>query len=156
MTRKLAEGDAAPTFELPTDGAAAASLASYRGRKLVLFFYPRDDTKACTEEAVAFNERRAAFRAAGTDILGVSADSVRSHGKFRKKHALILPLASDEAANTLRAYGVWVEKSMWGRKFMGVERSTFLIGGEGEILRIWRKVGVPGHVEEVLRAAQSA
>ena len=131
------------------------SLRDFAGRKLVLYFYPKDDTSGCTAEALAFNALKADFRAAGADLLGVSPDSLKSHAKFREKFALEIPLASDEAKETLNAYGVWVEKSMYGRKYMGVERTTFLIGADGRIARVWRKVKVPKHADEVLKAAQA-
>jgi peroxiredoxin Q/BCP len=156
MAEALEAGDPAPSFDLPKDGGGTAALSAYKGRKLVLYFYPRDDTEGCTREAIAFNGHRAAFRAAGTEVLGVSADSVKSHEKFKKKYGLAFPLASDETTQMLQAYGVWTEKSMYGRTFMGVERTTFLIGPDGTILRIWRKVRVDGHVAEALAAAREA
>ncbi|MET0606003.1 MAG: peroxiredoxin [Beijerinckiaceae bacterium] len=152
---ELAPGDMAPPFSLPTAGAGTATLEAHRGRKLALFFYPRDDTETCTAEAVGFQRHSSAIEAAGASLLGVSGDSVRSHEKFRSKYGLDYPLASDESGNTLRAYGVWVEKSMWGKTFFGIERSTFLIGPDGRILRVWRKVKVAGHAEEVLDAARA-
>jgi peroxiredoxin Q/BCP len=155
MSHVLGEGDEAPDFELLDADGKPVQLSSFAGRKLVLYFYPKDDTSGCTKQAIEFNARRAEFAAAGADILGVSPDGVASHVKFRKKYDLALPLASDEGKETLQAYGVWVQKSMYGRKYMGVERTTFLIEG-GRIVRAWRKVSVPGHVEEVLAAAQSA
>ncbi len=156
MTQALSAGDIAPDFTLPTDGGGSASLAALKGRKVVLYFYPKDDTSGCTMEAKAFNDHKAKFAAAGTEIIGVSADSVASHDKFKKKYGLGFTLASDEGKSMLEAYGVWVEKSMYGKKYMGIERSTFLIGGDGRIVRVWNKVKVPGHVEEVLAAAQAA
>lgn len=151
----LAEGDRAPAFELPGAGGAPVSLKALKGKKLVLYFYPKDDTSGCTREAIEFNALREKFAMAGTVVVGMSPDSAKSHDKFRTKYALELPLASDETRETLGAYGVWVEKSMYGRKYMGVERSTFLIDAQGRIARIWRKVKVPGHAEEVLAAAQA-
>ena len=121
----------------------------------MLYFYPKDDTSGCTAQALAFNALKADFGAAGADLLGVSPDSLKSHAKFREKYALDIPLASDEAKETLNAYGVWVEKSMYGRKYMGVERTTFLIGADGRIARVWRKVKVPKHADEVLQATQA-
>ena len=155
MGQALSEGDKAPDFELPGADGKSIRLADFAGRKLVLYFYPKDDTSGCTKQAIDFNALKDEFAKAGADIVGVSPDSVASHLKFRKKHDLALPLASDEAKETLNAYGVWTQKSMYGRKYMGVERSTFLIEG-GKILRVWRKVSVPGHAEEVLQAVRSA
>jgi thioredoxin-dependent peroxiredoxin len=156
MAKQLAEGDVAPDFTLPTDGGGEVSLKSLKGRKVVLYFYPKDDTSGCTLEAKGFNDAKAQFAAAGADIIGVSADSVASHDKFKKKYGLTFTLASDEAKAMLEAYGVWVEKSMYGKKYMGIERSTFLIGADGKVSRAWTKVKVPGHVEEVLAAAKAA
>ena len=148
------DGDKAPDFELPGTGGNPVRLQDFAGRKLVLYFYPKDDTSGCTKQAIDFNALRSEFAKAGTDILGVSPDSEASHTKFRKKYDLALPLASDEAKDTLNAYGVWTQKSMYGRKYMGVERTTFLIK-DARIVRTWRKVSVPGHAEEVLAAARS-
>ncbi len=155
MAKALAAGDAAPDFTLPTDGGGSISLKGLKGRKVVLYFYPKDDTSGCTMEAKAFNDHKAKFAAAGAEIVGVSADSVASHDKFKKKYGLGFTLASDEEKKMLEAYGVWVEKSMYGKKYMGIERSTFLIGADGRIKQIWSKVKVPGHVEEVLAATQA-
>jgi thioredoxin-dependent peroxiredoxin len=148
------DGDTAPDFELSDADGKPVRLKDFAGRKLVLYFYPKDDTSGCTRQAIDFNALRAGFAKAGTDLLGVSPDSIASHVKFRKKHDLALPLASDEAKDTLNAYGVWTQKSMYGRKYMGVERTTFLIR-DGKIARTWRKVSVPGHAKEVLEAAKS-
>lgn len=148
-------GDIAPDFTLPTDQSDALSLADLRGKNVVLFFYPKDNTSGCTKEAIGFTEHLAAFEAANTTVIGMSPDSVKSHSKFREKHDLGVMLVSDEEKTALEAYGVWAEKSMYGKKYMGVERSTFLIDAEGKIAKAWRKVKVPGHVEEVLEAAQS-
>ena len=148
----LAEGMKAPDFGLPRDGGETVTLAQFAGRKLVLFFYPKDDTSGCTAEAVAFTDLLPKFQKAGVAVLGMSPDSVKKHDKFIAKHALKVMLASDEEKTTLEAYGVWVEKSMYGRKYMGVERSTFLIDENGAVEKIWRKVKVPGHAEEVLSA----
>jgi peroxiredoxin Q/BCP len=156
MAKSIAAGDSAPGFTLPTDGGGTVSLTALKGRKVVLYFYPKDDTSGCTMEAKAFNDAKAAFDAAGAEIIGVSADSVASHDKFKKKYGLGFTLASDEEKNMLEDYGVWVEKSMYGKKYMGIERSTFLIGADGVIVRVWSKVKVPGHVDEVLAAAQGA
>ncbi len=155
MSQTLATGTQAPAFNLPANGGVMASLESFKGQKLVLYFYPKDDTSGCTAEALAFNALKSSFAAIDTHILGVSADSVASHEKFKKKYDLGFALASDEAKSMLEAYGVWVEKSMYGRKYMGIERSTFLIDREGKIVRIWSKVKVPGHAEEVLAAASA-
>ncbi len=149
-------GDAAPDFALPKNGGGSISLKDLRGKKVVLYFYPKDDTSGCTVEAKDFNERLAAFTAAGAVVIGLSPDSVASHDKFCKKYGLSFDLASDESKETLEAYGVWAEKSMYGRKYMGVERTTFLIGGDGKVLKVWPKVKVPGHAEEVLAAARAA
>jgi thioredoxin-dependent peroxiredoxin len=156
MSKMLSEGDMAPDFTLPTDGGGSVSLKALKGRKVVLYFYPKDDTSGCTLEAKGFNDARAAFAAAGADIIGVSADSVASHDKFKKKYDLGFTLASDEGKTMLEAYGVWVEKSMYGKKYMGIERSTFLIGVDGKVSKAWTKVKVPGHVDEVLAAAKAA
>jgi peroxiredoxin Q/BCP len=150
----LLEGDPAPVFELPAAGGAPLSLSALQGNKVALYFYPKDDTSGCTKEAIEFNALRDKFAKAGTVVVGMSPDSAKSHDKFREKYELSLPLASDETKATLAAYGVWVEKSMYGRKYMGVERSTFLIDAKGKIAKIWRKIKVPGHAEEVLKAAE--
>jgi thioredoxin-dependent peroxiredoxin len=150
----LKAGDKAPDFRLLVDGGADITNASFKGRKLVLYAYPKDDTTGCTREAIDFNGLRAAFRAADTEIVGVSADSVASHAKFRKKHDLAFPLASDPDKTMLETYGIWVEKSMYGKKYMGIERTTFLIGKDGMIAAVWNKVKVPGHAEEVLAVSQ--
>jgi peroxiredoxin Q/BCP len=148
-------GDAAPDFKLPRDGEGVLSLGDFKGRKLVLYFYPKDDTSGCTAEAIDFNRLAGEFAAAGAAVVGASPDPVKKHDKFRQKYELTFPLLADEAKQTLEAYGVWVEKSMYGRKYMGVERSTFLIDGGGKIARVWRKVKVPGHADEVLAAAKA-
>jgi len=150
----LSEGDKAPAFNLPADGGGKVSLAGFKGRKLVLYFYPKADTDGCTREAMDFSALATAFAKAGTDIVGVSADPIARQDAFKRKYKLKIPLGSDETLKTLRAYGVWVEKSMYGRKFMGVARTTFLIGPTGRIARIWPKVRIPGHAEEVLEAAK--
>ncbi len=155
MAHKLAEGDAAPDFLLPDHGGQTIALGSFAGKAVVLYFYPKDDTSGCTAEAIAFNAKAKDFGKAGAAILGMSPDSVKSHNKFRTKHDLHIPLASDEEKATLEAYGVWVEKSMYGRKYMGVERTTVLIDKAGKIARIWPKVKVPGHVDEVLAAVKA-
>jgi peroxiredoxin Q/BCP len=152
----LTSGDMAPAFDLPTDGGGSVSLSDFKGKTLILYFYPKDDTEACTKEALAFHGLGAKFRAAGAVVLGVSPDNPKRHDRFKAKHGLSLRLASDEAQAAANAYGVWVEKSMYGRSFMGVERATFLIAGDGRIRRVWRKVKVEGHAEEVLEAARAA
>jgi peroxiredoxin Q/BCP len=155
MTEQLGVGDKAPEFTLPGDGGSEISLSSLKGSKVVLYFYPKDDTSGCTKEAIAFNGLRKSFDKAGAVIIGVSPDSPKSHDKFKDKYDLDFALASDETKTMLSDYGVWVEKSMYGRKYMGVERSTFLIDGKGKIAALWTKVKVDGHAEEVLKAAQS-
>jgi peroxiredoxin Q/BCP len=149
------EGSAAPPFTLPGDGGRQVSLNDFRGRKLVLYFYPKADTSGCTKEAQDFSALRTEFDKAGAAVVGVSADPSSAHDKFKAKYGLDLALASDEARKTLEDYGVWTEKSMYGRSYMGIERTTFLIDGEGRIARVWRKVKVPGHAEEVLAAAKA-
>ena len=155
MARELAVGDKAPPFTLVRDGGERVSLKDFKGRNLVLYFYPKADTPGCTTESIAFSKLRAAFAKAGTDILGVSADSVAKQDKFKAKHKLTIALGSDESKEMLQAYGAWGEKSMYGRKFMGVIRKTFLIDGAGRIARIWPKVRVEGHAQEVLEAASA-
>ncbi len=150
----LAAGDMAPAFTLPATDDRTLTLESLRGRKVVLYFYPKDDTSGCTLEAKDFQAFKREFEAAGTEVIGVSPDAVKSHDKFRAKYDLDFALASDEGKAMLGAYGVWVEKSMYGRKYMGVERTTMLIDRDGRIARVWERVKVPGHVEEVLAAAK--
>jgi peroxiredoxin Q/BCP len=149
----LAVGAKAPAFSLPRDGGGNVSLGDFAGRKLVLYFYPRADTPGCTREAIDFSRLKSDFARTGTDVLGVSADPVAAQDAFKKKHTLSIALASDEKRKMLTAYGAWQEKSLYGRKFMGVVRSTFLIGPDGRIARAWPKVSVDGHAEEVLAAA---
>ncbi|WP_082512436.1 thioredoxin-dependent thiol peroxidase [Afipia sp. Root123D2] len=151
----LAEGDPAPAFLLPRDGGESVSLADYAGRKLVIFFYPRADTPGCTLEAMDFSRLADAFAASQTAVLGISADPVKAQNKFRDKHSLAVPLASDEEHQTLERFGVWGEKSMYGKIFMGIVRTTVLIDSDGTIARIWRNVRVPGHAGEVLAAARA-
>ncbi len=148
-------GDPAPAFDLPTDGGGQASLAALAGRKVVLYFYPKDDTPGCTTEAIAFTGLAADFAAADTTVIGVSKDTVAEHAKFRKKHDLGVELAADPDGTVVEAYGAWVEKSMYGKKYMGIDRATFLIDRAGTVARVWRKVKVPGHAEAVLTAAQA-
>ncbi|MCU0906426.1 MAG: peroxiredoxin [Rhodobacteraceae bacterium] len=148
-------GDAAPDFTLPRDGGGEVTLSALRPKAVVLYFYPKDDTSGCTVEAKDFTAAAADFAAAGAVVVGISKDSVKSHDKFRDKHGLDLILASDEASDVCERYGVWAEKSMYGKKYMGIERSTFLIDGTGKVARAWHKVKVPGHVDEVLAAAKA-
>ncbi len=145
----------APQFTLPRDGGGEVSLSDYKGQIVVLYFYPRDDTSGCTKEAVGFTEKRAEFEAAGAVILGVSKDSVAKHDKFRDKHDLGIALLSDENGTVCEDYGVWTEKQMYGKTYMGIERATFVIDTKGDIAHVWRKVKVPGHVDEVLDAVKS-
>jgi thioredoxin-dependent peroxiredoxin len=151
----LAEGAKAPAFKLPRDGGESVSLADFAGRILVLYFYPRADTSGCTKEAIDFTRHKAAFSRAGADILGVSADPVPAQDAFKTKHKLSIALASDETHQMLEAYGVWQEKSMYGRKFFGVVRSTFLIGPDQRIAKVWPRVSVDGHAEAVLAAVKA-
>ena len=155
MVTNLDIGDFAPNFDLPTD-AGGVRLNDLRGQFVVLFFYPKDDTSGCTAEALDFNRLAPRFAAAGAALVGVSPDSVTRHANFKRKHALTLTLAADEAHTTLEAYGVWREKSMYGRKYFGVERTTAIVDPSGRIACLWRKVKVPGHAEEVLAALEAA
>ncbi len=151
----LTVGTMAPAFSLPATDGREISLDGLKGSKVVLYFYPKDDTSGCTLEAQNFQALKADFEAADTEIVGVSPDSLKSHDKFRAKYDLAFPLASDESKEVLESYGVWVEKSMYGRKYMGVERTTVLIDRNGIIAQVWSKVKVPGHAEEVLKAAKA-
>jgi peroxiredoxin Q/BCP len=155
MGTELAVGDKAPAFTLPRDGGDTVSLADLKGRKLVLYFYPRADTPGCTREAIDFTRLRPQFAEAGTEILGVSADPVKAQDAFKKKHDLTIGLLSDETHKMLEAYGAWGEKSMYGKRFMGIVRMTVLIGPDGKIAQIWPKVRVDGHADEVLAAAKA-
>lgn len=156
MTKSaLAEGQKAPAFRLPRDGGDVVTLADYAGRKLVLFFYPRADTPGCTREAIDFTRLADAFAAAGTAVLGISADPLRAQEKFRDKHKLTIPLISDETHEMLEAYGAWGEKSMYGKSFLGILRTTLLIGTDGKVAKVWRNVRVDGHADQVLEAARS-
>jgi peroxiredoxin Q/BCP len=155
MGTELAIGDKAPAFSLPRDGGGNVSLADFKGRKLVLYFYPRADTPGCTREAIDFTRLRPQFAKAGTEILGVSADPVKAQDAFKKKHDLTIGLLSDETHKMLEAYGAWGKKSMYGKSFMGIQRMTVLIGPNGKIAKIWPKVKVDGHAEEVLAAAKA-
>ncbi|WP_282151476.1 peroxiredoxin [Ruegeria atlantica] len=147
--------DIAPDFTLPRDGGGEVTLSDLRGGAVVLFFYPRDDTPGCTKESIGFSEQLQAFADAGAQVFGISRDSVAKHDKFVAKHSLTTPLLSDEESSVCEDYGVWVEKNMYGKKSMGIQRATFLIDGEGKIARVWRKVKVPGHVDEVLEAVRA-
>ncbi len=155
MAAELEPGDPAPAFSLPRDGGGKVSLADFRGHKLVLFFYPRAATSGCTREAVAFSDLAKAFGRVGTEILGVSADPVKRQEAFKDKHRLTIPLASDETHRMLASYGVWVEKVLYGRKYPGIARTTFLIDARGRIAKLWRNVKVDGHAGEVLAAAKA-
>ncbi len=154
MGTPLGVGDKAPNFKLPADDGSTVSLADFKGRKFVLYFYPRADTPGCTREAIDFTELRAAFTKAGTAVLGVSADPVKAQEAFKKKHKLNIGLLSDETHAMLEAYGVWGKKSMYGKTFMGINRITYLIGPDGRIAQAWPKVKVDGHAAEVLAAAK--
>jgi peroxiredoxin Q/BCP len=147
-------GDTAPDFTLPTDGGGEFSLSAQKGKPVVVYFYPKDDTSGCTKQAIAFTEQLGEFEKAGATIIGISPDNVAKHDKFKAKHELAVTLGADEEKKVLEAYGVWVEKSMYGRKYMGVERSTFLVDGDGKIAQMWRKVKVPGHADRVLAAVK--
>jgi peroxiredoxin Q/BCP len=151
----LEVGDKAPDFTLPTDGDGKIKLSDLKGHKVVLYFYPKDDTSGCTAEAIAFSQLKPRFEAAGAVVVGVSPDSAASHEKFKKKHDLAVALAADPERAAIEAYRVWKEKNMYGRKYFGVERSTFLIDRDGRVAKVWRKVKVPGHAEEVLAAAKA-
>jgi peroxiredoxin Q/BCP len=153
--RMISEGQIAPDFTLPRDGGGTVTLSALRPGKVVLYFYPKDDTPGCTLEAQDFNARQADFTAAGTTVIGISKDSVKSHDKFCKKYGLGIVLASDETGSTSEDYGVWLEKRMYGRTYMGIERTTVLIDGTGKVARVWNKVNVKGHADEVLEAAQA-
>ncbi len=154
MTHLLEVGKNAPDFTLASDGGGSVALAKLKGRKIVLYFYPKDDTSGCTMEAKDFSLLQPEFSKANTEIVGISPDNAQSHDKFKKKYGLCFPLAADVDKTVLEAYGVWVEKSMYGRKYMGVERTTVLIDATGKIARIWNKVKVPGHAQEVLSASR--
>ena len=154
MATEIAAGDKAPGFTLMSDGGGRVSLKDFKGRNLVIYFYPKADTPGCTREAMAFSRLRGAFAKAGTDILGVSADPVAAQDRFKTKHKLKIALASDETHDMLKAYGAWARKSMYGRSFMGVVRKTFLIDGNGRIAHVWPKVSVEDHAEAVLAAAK--
>ncbi len=152
---ELRPGDDAPDFTLPANGGSTVQLSALRGHPVVLFFYPKDNTSGCTTENIDFTALKGEFDKAGATLIGMSPDSVKSHDKFVAKHDLGVTLASDEDMTTLEAYGVWKEKSMYGRKYMGVERTTFLIDAEGKIAEVWNKVKVAGHAEAVLAAVRN-
>ncbi len=148
-------GGKAPDFTLPSDGGGEVSLKALKGKAVVLYFYPKDDTSGCTAESCAFRDALPNFSKVKAAIVGISRDSVASHDKFKAKYGLTFPLAADEDGTVCEAYGTWVEKSMYGRKYMGIERSTFLIDAKGVVRNVWRKVKVPGHADEVLEAASA-
>lgn len=152
---ELSAGDKAPSFKIATDGGEMISSASLKGTPYVVYFYPKDDTSGCTKEAIAFSQNLKKFEKLGVTILGVSKDSVESHAKFRKKHKLKIALGSDPGTKMAEDWGVWGEKTLYGRKYMGMERASFLVDGKGVIKHAWRKVKVPGHVEAVLQAAET-
>ena len=152
---ELKTGDLAPNFNMPTDGGASVELSALKGKNVVLYFYPKDDTPGCTTEAIDFSTLIADFDAANTVIIGVSKDTVAKHDKFKAKHELKVTLGSDEDGNVLEAYGVWVLKKLYGREYMGIERATFLIDGDGKLAQIWRKVKVKGHAQAVLDAVHA-
>lgn len=151
----LKVGDRAPAFSLPADGGGKVSLADLKGKPVVLYFYPKDDTSGCTREAIDFSAAKAKFDKLGAVVIGVSRDSAASHDKFKTKHKLKVTLGADESGKVTESYGVWVEKSLYGRKYMGIERATFLIDRVGKIAAVWRKVKVEGHADSVFKAAQS-
>ncbi len=145
-------GDLAPNFKLPKDGGGEIALETLRGKNVVLYFYPKDDTSGCTNQAIQFSEKKDEFTAKNAVIIGVSKDSIKSHDKFKAKYDLKIDLLSDEELNVANSYGTWVEKSMYGRKYMGMDRSTFLIDTDGKIKKIWRKVKIPGHIDDVIKS----
>jgi peroxiredoxin Q/BCP len=151
----LKVGDKAPPFALSSDGGGEVSLSGLKGKVIVLYFYPKDDTSGCTAEAIAFSKDAKAFAQAGAVVIGVSKDGIASHDRFKAKHKLAVTLAADEDTKIAQTYGVWVEKSMYGRRYMGMERATFLIDGKGVIRNIWRKVKVPGHSADVLASVRA-
>jgi peroxiredoxin Q/BCP len=152
----LAEGDMAPDFQMPATGGRTVSLDGHKGRPFILYFYPKADTPGCTKEACAFQEAMPHLEAIGLDVIGVSPDKIKPIEKFAAKYNLTFPLASDEGHVVAERYGTWVEKSMYGRKYMGMERSTFLIGADGKVLKAWRKVSVTGHADDVMKAVRAA
>ena len=152
---ELSPGQDAPQFELPRDGGGMLTLSALRGKAVVLYFYPKDDTSGCTAEAIDFSALKADFEKVGAVVIGMSPDSAKKHDKFKAKHGLSVDLVADEERKAIEAYGVWAEKSMYGRKYMGVERTTFLIDRDGKIAKVWPKVKVPGHAAEVLEAVRA-
>ncbi|MBS1301616.1 thioredoxin-dependent thiol peroxidase [Loktanella sp. SALINAS62] len=152
---QLSPGDLAPAIDLPAADGATVTLSQFQGQKVVVYFYPRDDTPGCTKEAIGFSEQAAAFAQAGAAVIGVSKDTVAKHLKFQDKHGLKVILLSDENGDVCERYGVWGEKQMYGKTFHGIERTTFLIDGEGRIAQVWNKVKVPGHVDAVLDAVRT-
>jgi peroxiredoxin Q/BCP len=155
MANAPSEGDPAPSFALPTDGGGEIALKGLKGKRVVVFFYPKDDTPGCTKEAIGFTERAGEFEAEGAVVIGISKDTVAKHDKFKAKHGLNVVLASDAESDVTERFGSWVEKSMYGRKYMGIDRSTFLIDEKGKLAKVWRKVKVPGHVDSVLDAVKA-
>ncbi|MDE1174642.1 MAG: peroxiredoxin [Parvibaculaceae bacterium] len=155
MTSSINIGDKAPAFDLPADGGGRVKLSSLKGKPVVLYFYPRDDTPGCTTEAIDFSALIGDFGKAGAAVIGVSKDSAAKHDKFKEKHDLKVILGADEDGKTIEAYGAWVEKSMYGKKYMGIDRSTILIDAKGAVRQIWRKVKVKGHAAEVLAAVEA-
>jgi peroxiredoxin Q/BCP len=152
---ELSAGDKAPAFKIETDGGEVISSSALKGAPYLVYFYPKDDTSGCTKEAIDFSQNLKKFDKLGVTVLGVSKDSVESHAKFRKKHKLKIALGSDPGTKMANDWGVWGEKTLYGRKYMGMERATFLVDGKGVIKQAWRKVKVPGHVEAVLKAAET-
>ncbi len=155
MSKELKTGVKAPDFTLPTDGEGTVKLSALKGAPVILYFYPKDDTPGCTTESCDFRDNFTAFKRADATVIGISKCSVKKHDKFKAKYDLPFTLASDEDGDVCEQYGVWVEKSMYGKKYMGIERSTFLIGPDGKIAQIWRKVSVTGHVDEVKKAVSA-
>ena len=155
MARGIQAGDKAPDFTLPTDGGGSVSLSQLRGKPVVIYFYPKDDTTGCTAEACGFRDSFPDYGKTGATVIGVSRDPVAAHDKFKKKYQLPFTLGADTEGKVTEAYGVWVEKSMYGRKYMGIERATFLIDKTGVVRNVWHKVKVPGHVGEVLKAVKA-
>jgi peroxiredoxin Q/BCP len=155
MTTSPTEGSPAPHFSLPVDGGGSLTLSELKGRKVVVYFYPKADTPGCTRESMDFSRLKPEFERAGATVVGVSADAVAAQDKFKAKHGLTIPLASDPDRNMIEAYGVWVEKTMYGKTFMGIERATFLVGADGKIAKVWHNVKVEGHAEEVLAAVKA-
>jgi len=153
VTIELKAGDQAPDFDLPTD-TGRVRLADLKGRTVVLYFYPKDDTTGCTTEAKDFSALKADFEKAGATVVGVSKDTIAAHAKFRAKYGLTVELGSDKDSDVIERYGAWVQKKLYGREYMGIDRSTWLIDGEGVLRRVWRKVKTPGHADEVLKAVR--